>query len=342
MRISVVIPVYNAQKTIARCVQGLQDLKLKPYEVIFVDNGSSDETVQLLQSLTEGWNCNVHIVHETTPGAASARNTGADLAQGDWLAFTDSDCIPDVDWLTQGQIHIKKQQCAAMAGPAWGTMEGDLSAQLLSLTTLSVGSEAHWRHDAGKTGVNGFASANLWVNKQVFEQVQGFDATLTVSGEDYDLCARLYQTGHDIYYHPQLSVRHIHPSGFLSLLHKASAYGKAHGFLFEKYGQSGLYVDGLGGKQFHVTASYKLWINAVSAEKKMIVLLGFGVVWPVFWFVALIYPFFISRFLCRRAKALEQQLGLHQAYVLGWLLVFRSLAFTIGRMKGSRRGVWLL
>ena len=342
MHISVVIPVYNAQNTIARCVQGLQAQKLKPYEVIFVDNGSSDQTVQLLQTLTQDWDCHVQILHEATQGAASARNTGADLASGDWLAFTDADCVPDSDWLEQGAIAIQAQSCVALAGPAWGTMEGDLSAQLLSLTTLSVGNAAHWRREAGDTGVNGFASANLWLNKQVFEQVQGFDVSLAVSGEDYDLCARLYQAGHAIYYHPKLNVRHIHPSGFISLLHKASDYGEAHGFLFEKYGRQGLYVDMLGGKRMRLNIPYKVWVNAVSAEKKLLLLLLLGLIHPVFFGLALLYPFFTSRFLCQRAKGLKHNISVVNAYKLGWLLVFRSFAFTVGRARGSRRGVWLL
>ncbi len=342
MRISVVIPVYNAQNTISRCVQGLQAQKLKPYEVIFVDNGSSDQTVQLLETLTQGWDCRVHILHEATQGAASARNTGADLAQGAWLAFTDADCVPDSDWLAQGMIAIQQQSCVALAGPAWGTMEGDLSAQLLSLTTLSVGNVNHWRREAGDTGVNGFASANLWINKQVFEQLQGFDVSLTVSGEDYDLCARLYQAGYAIYYHSQLHVRHIHPSGLIPLLVKASNYGQAHGFLFERYGRSGLYIDVLGGRRVRLGMPYKIWINAVSAEKKMLILLLLGLIYPVFFSLVLLYPFWISRFLCQRAKGLNHHISDVNAYKLGWLLVFRSFAFAVGRVRGSHRGVWLL
>jgi glycosyltransferase involved in cell wall biosynthesis len=295
----------------------------------------------IAQSFSESSSVSIRLIEVQKKGAAAARNAAVKVSKGDWLAFTDSDCIPDSDWLEQGMAKIQAQSCVAMAGPAWGTMEGDLSAKLLSLTTLSVGAEAHWQKHVGDTGVNGFASANLWVKKQVFEALHGFDVALAVSGEDYDLCARMYQMGHAIYYHPQLRVRHIHPSGLVALLSKAVAYGSAHGFLFDKYGKTGVYVDVLGGRQVSLSAPFKFWVNLVSAEKKMAILFVFALFCPVFWVLVALYPVFISRFLFQRAKALSKPLHWFQAYQLGWLLVIRSLAFTVGRIKGSRWGVWV-
>lgn len=340
--ISVIVPVYNGEVTLYRCLQAIEQQDQPPHELIIADNGSDDTSIRIVQDFAKRSTINVKLLEVERRGAAAARNAAAKVALGDWLAFTDADCVPDSDWLAQGMIAIQQQSCVALAGPAWGTMEGDLSAQLLSLTTLSVGNVNHWRREAGDTGVNGFASANLWINKQVFEQLQGFDVSLTVSGEDYDLCARLYQAGYAIYYHSQLHVRHIHSSGFVPLLVKASNYGQAHGFLFERYGRPGLYIDVLGDRRVKLGIPYKIWINAVSAEKKMLILLLLGLIHPAFFSLVLLYPFWISRFLRQRAQSLNHHINLFRAYMLGWLLVLRSLAFTVGRVKGSRRSVWLL
>ncbi len=340
--ISVIIPVYNGEATLYRCLHAIEQQDELPHELIIADNGSDDASLRIAQDFANHATIHVRVLEVEKRGAAAARNAAAKIASGDWLAFTDADCVPDSDWLAQGMLVIQQQSCVALAGPAWGTLEGDLSAQLLSLTTLSVGNANHWRKEAGDTGVNGFASANLWINKQVFEQLQGFDASLTVSGEDYDLCARLYHAGYAIYYHSQLHVRHIHPSGLIPLLVKAADYGQAHGFLFERYGKPGLYIDMLGGRRIRLGMPYKVWVNAVSAEKKMLILLMLVLIHPAFFSLVLLYPFWISRFLCQRARSLNHPIHLFRAYMLGWLLVLRSLAFTVGRVKGSRQGVWLL
>ncbi|MES0371594.1 MAG: glycosyltransferase family 2 protein [Mariprofundaceae bacterium] len=340
--VSVVIPTYNAAQTIERCVEGLRKQSLMPLEIIIVDNGSSDATVDYITSVINDFPCKIRLLNEASRGAAAARNCGVRAASGAWIAFTDSDCIPDKQWLSSGCDLIKEKNCLAMAGPAWGTMEGDLSAKLLGLTTLSVGCEDHWREDAGETGINGFASANFWINKSLFDQVEGFDESLTVSGEDYDLCARVFETGTAVYYSTSLKVRHIHPLGIKTLAAKAVSYGNAHGILFERYGQPGAYFDFVGGFRKKFPFRKKLWINLVSADKKMMVLLMLGIVWPLFLLLALFYPFVPARFLQRRAKELGECLSLMDAYFMGWLLILRSLAFTVGRIQGSSLHVWVL
>ena len=98
IKISVIIPAYNADKTIAQNLEAIlrqKGLKEKP-EVIVVDDGSTDSTESIVKSYPE-----VIIVKQNNAGPATARNTGAKLAKGDILVFTDSDTVPHENWLKE-------------------------------------------------------------------------------------------------------------------------------------------------------------------------------------------------------------------------------------------------
>ena len=100
--ISVVVPVLNGQATIKDCVKSLlsQSYPSARYEIIIVDNGSTDRTIRILNSCQNS----LRLLRETKKGSYAARNTGISCAAGSIIAFTDSDCIADKDWL----IHISK------------------------------------------------------------------------------------------------------------------------------------------------------------------------------------------------------------------------------------------
>ena len=92
MRISVVIPVYNVGKYLRRCLDSLASQTLREIEIICVDDGSTDESGEILDEYAAR-DTRVRVVHQENAGAGPARNTGMDLAQGEYLFF----CDPD-DW----------------------------------------------------------------------------------------------------------------------------------------------------------------------------------------------------------------------------------------------------
>lgn len=95
-RISVIVPFYQAEETIARCIEGLlsQDLPRDHYEILMVDNNTRDRSAEIVSRHPE-----IRLLRETRQGAYAARNGGLGQARGDWIAFTDPDCIPANDWL---------------------------------------------------------------------------------------------------------------------------------------------------------------------------------------------------------------------------------------------------
>jgi len=96
--ISVIIPVYNAEKLIADCLIALlnQNIDFSKYEIIVVDDGSSDNTAKIVEIFKD-----VQLIIQKNRGPAAARNEGVRHAKGDIVVFTDSDCIPNKNWIEQ-------------------------------------------------------------------------------------------------------------------------------------------------------------------------------------------------------------------------------------------------
>lgn len=95
MRISVIIPAYNAERYIAKCISSLKEQIVSPHEIVVVNDGSTDRTHMIAKSLGV-----VKIVnHPVNRGIAAARNTGIRNSTGNIVAFMDADCIAGNDWL---------------------------------------------------------------------------------------------------------------------------------------------------------------------------------------------------------------------------------------------------
>ncbi|WP_299431335.1 glycosyltransferase family 2 protein [uncultured Meiothermus sp.] len=109
MRISVVIPARNEEQFIVGCLEALGRQTLQPYEIIVVDNGSSDRTGELARGM------GVRLVRCPTPGVAVARQAGLEAASGDWVATTDADSRPVVGWLEALRPHMETS--VALYGP---------------------------------------------------------------------------------------------------------------------------------------------------------------------------------------------------------------------------------
>ena len=96
MRITVVIPLYNKQDTIQRALQSVFTQTVQPEEIIVVNDGSSDGSEKVVESM---YHQLVKLIHQPNAGVSSARNFGIKEAKGDWIAFLDADDFWDIDFL---------------------------------------------------------------------------------------------------------------------------------------------------------------------------------------------------------------------------------------------------
>ena len=88
--ISVIVPVYNAKKYLDRCIQSIINQKYKELEIILVDDGSKDNSLEICKSYADKDN-RIQVIHKENAGVSAARNTGIEAASGDFIAFVDSD-----------------------------------------------------------------------------------------------------------------------------------------------------------------------------------------------------------------------------------------------------------
>ncbi|MBI2845782.1 MAG: glycosyltransferase [Chloroflexi bacterium] len=179
--ISVVLPVYNEEKYISSCLAALQvqDYPAKFYEVIVVDNASTDRTVELAAQF------GVRILSESRKGVARARQRGAELARGEIIAGLDADSRPPAHWLaTIDRLFRQDPNLGAATGPVFlydGKFWEKWFAASLSNPAIRL------THILGRGWLQG---NNFAVKKSLFFSVGGFNADLP-SGEDVDLSLRL-------------------------------------------------------------------------------------------------------------------------------------------------------
>ena len=109
MRVSVIVPVRNGEKVIHGCLDALsaQDLPASDYEVIIVDDGSTDDTAEVVRRYP-----GVRLIQQPPAGPATARNRGIAATQGDIILFTDADCRPKPDWARRLVTALEKSGAA--------------------------------------------------------------------------------------------------------------------------------------------------------------------------------------------------------------------------------------
>lgn len=88
--ISIIIPVYNATKTLSRCINSILGQSYEDYEIILVDDGSKDDSGDLCDEFAKN-DHRIKVIHKNNGGVSNARNTGLNTAIGEWITFVDSD-----------------------------------------------------------------------------------------------------------------------------------------------------------------------------------------------------------------------------------------------------------
>lgn len=168
---SVIIPTYHRNDLLAKCLDCLaprvQTLSAEQYEVIVTDDGLETTAEKMIQEQYP-W---VKWVQGKHKGPAANRNNGAKLAKGEWLAFTDDDCLPDSQWLEALSTAIDKE-VLALEGAIHPL--GDLNQDLAECPVNLTG--------------GCFWSANIAVERLLFEKIGGFDENYPLAAhEDQDL-----------------------------------------------------------------------------------------------------------------------------------------------------------
>lgn len=336
LSVSVVVPVRNAARTLPLCLPALARLDPAPSEIVLVDNGSTDESLAMLQSFQRDHPSRaIRVLVEPRPGASAARNAGIRAATGEIVAFTDSDCSPDATWLDHLIRPFLDPSVAGAAGRIVGAPARTTVELFSALYTLQSPDRAA-RHDRWSPWAGGFPTANFAARKSVLEKLQGFDESVCIYGEDYDLCARLYAEGGVIAYVPEAGISHHHRTTVPGMVRQAFGFGRSHPYLLKRHARSGLWLD-LPLRSF-VLPRFPLpaWLDLASADKKVLAVLVLGAWYgPALWLVAPL-AVWLTIEASRRARRGGTSAGWAAVGLAGLLLV-KSSAMTLGRWWGSVR-----
>ena len=234
-RISVVICAYNAERTMDACLASLRTLRYPNYEVIVVNDGSTDRTLEIAQRYPE-----VRILSQENKGLSVARNVGIENATGEIVAFTDSDCVVDPDWLTYLAYKFVHSGFVAVGGPNLPPPE---EARVPACVAAAPGGPTHVLID--DEVAEHIPGCNMAFLKSALDEIGGFDPIYRAAGDDVDLCWRLQNHGHPIGFSPAAMVWHFRRNTIKAYLKQQMGYGKAeaqlyfkHPFRFNMLGQS--------------------------------------------------------------------------------------------------------
>ena len=207
IKYSIIVPAYNAGNTIKGCLSAAvnQSISRDDYEVIVVDDGSTDGTGDMVKKFPVKYIC------QPNRGPASARNHGARGAIGKIILFTDSDCVPAYKWVEEMTKPFEKPDVIAVKG-AYKTNQRSLIARLVQ-TEFEERFEMLKRAESIDM-VDTYSAA---FRRDIFRQTGGFDESFPVANnEDTDLSYKLSSAGYKMVFNPEAIVYHLrHPDTLL-------------------------------------------------------------------------------------------------------------------------------
>jgi len=200
MKASVVIPSYNSEKTIAFTLNSIlkSDFPKSQFEVIVVDDGSTDSTRNVVKKFREAI-----LIQQKHKGPAAARNLGARKAKAGIIAFLDSDCTPEKKWL---KIMVKEMMDSKTAAVYGSLVDGEKNI-------YSKAIHFDWAHSLNpkmkKEERILATSANFCIRKKIFEELKGFDEEVLWT-EDTALSIKLKNKNYRIVFLPEAKTKHFH------------------------------------------------------------------------------------------------------------------------------------
>ncbi|MFL5617310.1 MAG: glycosyltransferase [Gemmatimonadaceae bacterium] len=223
-RFTVIVPTFNRPASLAACVAALRALE-RPggtLEIVIVNDGGRPPTADVMQITVGDPALELRVVEQRNAGPAKARNTGAAEARGEWLAFTDDDCLPDRGWLTAFDAVLRATPDALVGGRTVNALPDSMFADTSQRLADFVSS-----YFAGGAAGRFFTSNNLAVARDTFLAAGGFDIRFPFSaGEDRELGDRWSAQGRPSVSAPEAIVRHAHRLSARGFVRQHFRYGR--------------------------------------------------------------------------------------------------------------------
>ena len=191
--LSIVIPSYNSVKLLSRCINALENQSAKKvfFEIAITDDGSTDETLEMLGAFKSRSELNLQWINIKNSGPATARNTGISISSGIWIGFLDADVIPHPDWVETALELIRDN-------PNAGAFEGRTKV-------TQRGRATPFTHQTENYEGGRYLTCNLIVRKNLAHFHQAYKIPFR---EDTDLAFSILESGYPIIFASELAVEH--------------------------------------------------------------------------------------------------------------------------------------
>lgn len=235
--ISVIVPVYNGKRFLGACIDSLKGQTYGNYEIIIVDDGSTDGSPDLVIAPAR------LVSTKGRTGAGAARNLGAKSAKGDFLLFTDADVVAPEDWVEKTAQTIEDRNVKCGGGGYAGPVE-DTFIQWFAFEELA------WRRRNFHGAVETLVSNNLFCERTLFEATGGFPETYcAASSEDMEFSWKISRE-HTLWWNQNNGVFHNFTPTVKAYLSQQSRFARdAVPMIFGN-------KDLVGGKTHHPKSFY--------------------------------------------------------------------------------------
>ena len=224
-KVSVIVCAYNGERTMDPCLASLENLNYPNYEVVVVNDGSTDRTREIAERYAS-----IRLINQENQGLSAARNVGLRAATGDIIAYTDCDCMADPDWLTHLVARFLSSDFGAVGGPNLPPLDSSLVANCVA---VSPGGPTHVLLD--DEVAEHIPGCNMAFRREALEAINGFDPVFRAAGDDVDLCWRLQNKGYKIGFSAAAVVWHFRRNTVRDYIKQQQGYGKAETLLFFKH-----------------------------------------------------------------------------------------------------------
>ena len=226
--VSVIVPVYNGERNIGNCIQSLLSLNYpsSKIEIIVVDNNSKDATNKIIKGYPI-----ISLMENRIQTSYAARNTGIKKSKGEIVAFTDSDCIADKDWILKAVECFKDKEVGCVAGRIEGYSPSNYIEEYLKrhgYLCQDTSTLKHWFLPYAQT-------ANAIYRREVLNEIGSFEERW-VSAGDTDLTWRMLRnTRYKLIYCKDSLIHHVHRSTLKGLFNQRKTWGYGELLLHKKY-----------------------------------------------------------------------------------------------------------
>lgn len=235
--VSIVVPVYNAEETLTDSLHSLCTLEYPEelFEIIIVLDKSTDRTMDILNTFIDS----IHLIeNKKRMGVSESRNFGLSVAQGDYIAFVDSDCVVPHNWLVKLVEYLSSPNVAGVSSYHEPIIEGPLREHLLRMRSIQFSGDATKQIVVNKPQfpieVDAISTNSSIFKKDILFEVGGFDKEL-ISGEDIDLCWRIVERGYKLLLVPDSYISHRLKGNLKGFAKKQYWYGQGIPYLFMKH-----------------------------------------------------------------------------------------------------------